>query len=186
MTTVSHIFTCPARGDPMISNESVLAVRYHGLKGEQWDRWARHPATYPLRRLRLWIENVRRKEKRPFCVADVSLITLQDIAAINVDLEQLGADQFTPSEMRRSIVLDGALDLNTLLGKTFTVGGVQMRGDNPCDPCKFPPLRSGKANTTAGNFVKAVQHTKVNGSTRGGIRARILSTGTIRIGDRLT
>lgn len=41
-----------------------------------------------------------------------------------------------PSAMRRNILLEG-IDLNALVGKTFTLQGVEFAGTEPCKPCSW-------------------------------------------------
>ena len=64
-------------------------------------------------------------------------------------------------------------DLNALVNQIFTVGGISMQGIELCDPCDRPSSLSGK---------KGFKEVFVN---RGGLRAKILSEGTIVIGDKL-
>ncbi len=103
--------------------------------------------------------------KRP-TVRDVSLIAFEAIVAANAGLPQ----PFLPSETRRNIVTEG-IDLNLLVEKRFVVGEVQMRGVELCSPCKHPERLVGKEG-----FEKAFEG-------RGGLRAAILSNGTITVGD---
>lgn len=100
----------------------------------------------------------------------VSLISLEDIQDANRG--RSNPEKFTIAETRRNIVTTG-IKLNTLLGKEFTIGVVRMRGVEPCDPCERPSQLSGKAA-----FKDAF-------SGRGGIRAEILTSGTVRTGDEV-
>ena len=75
-------------------------------------------------------------------------------------------------QARRAISVSGVA-LNPLVGKTFTVGGVKCEGIELCHPCGYleklldrPGLTKSLAN-------------------RGGIRARVLEAGEVRLGDTI-
>ncbi|HZS16732.1 MAG TPA: molybdenum cofactor biosysynthesis protein [Candidatus Udaeobacter sp.] len=70
-----------------------------------------------------------------------------------------------PALTRRNVLTRGA-DLNRLIGKEFEVQGVRFRGTEECRPCYWmdQALRRG-----AEQFLKG----------RGGLRARILTNGSI-------
>ena len=99
----------------------------------------------------------------------VSLIAQEAIDEANAALER----PFERAETRRNIVTQG-IDLNALVGKEFLVGSVRMRGVELCDPCGRPSKLSGKDG-----FEAAFQ-------LRGGLRAEILSSGPIAVGDAIT
>jgi MOSC domain-containing protein YiiM len=98
----------------------------------------------------------------------VSLIAIEAIGAANKEL----AEPFDPSETRRNIVTQGIV-LAELLGKEFTIGNVLLRGVEPCLPCARPSALTGKPC-----FDRAFQD-------RGGLRAEILSSGTISVDDEI-
>jgi MOSC domain-containing protein YiiM len=77
-----------------------------------------------------------------------------------------------PSETRRNILTRG-VRLNDLVGREFSVGEVRLRGIRLCEPC------SHLAGLTGRNVIPAFTH-------RGGLRAQILSGGTIRVGDGIS
>jgi MOSC domain-containing protein YiiM len=60
--------------------------------------------------------------------------------------------------------------LNHLVGREFTVGDVRLRGIRLCEPCAHMESLSKPGAR------KALRH-------RGGLRAEILESGTIRAGD---
>ncbi len=76
---------------------------------------------------------------------------------------------FTAREARRNVVTEG-VDLNALVGHDFFVGEVRARGVRLCEPCNY------LAKSTHPDVMKGLLH-------RGGLRARILSAGVIRVGD---
>jgi len=80
-------------------------------------------------------------------------------------------DQVTlaAGEARRNVVTRD-VPLNHLVGREFMVGDVRVRGIRLCEPC-------GHLQTLTGlPVIKALRH-------RGGLRAQILTSGVIRVGD---
>jgi hypothetical protein len=93
-----------------------------------------------------------------------SALTLVDAAV----LDALGRDV----DHRRNVVVRGT-DLNALVGREFTLGGVRCRGRRLCEPCAHLDRLNG------GGVLRPLVH-------RGGLRADVLAGGSIRLGDRLT
>ncbi|ADE53882.1 MOSC domain-containing protein [Coraliomargarita akajimensis] len=79
------------------------------------------------------------------------------------DLPNLDATIF-----RRNVLTVG-LDLNTLIGKRFTLQGIEFEGSEECRPCYWMDEATGK---------KGVEQA-LKGF--GGLRARILSSGMLRV-----
>ena len=79
---------------------------------------------------------------------------------------------------RRNLVTRG-VRLAQLLGKEFTVGDVRLRGVELCEPC----MGLGEAMATDAVAPAAVVKFMVH---RAGIRADVLSSGTIAAGARLS
>ncbi len=89
-------------------------------------------------------------------------------------LEALGRDydmDLDPGDARRNLVTRG-VPLNHLVGRTFRAGEVLLRGLRLCEPCRH------LAGLVQADLVPGLTH-------RGGLRAEILTTGTIRVGDPL-
>ncbi len=99
-------------------------------------------------------------------IRQVSLISQEAIAEANALLIQ----PFLPEETRRNI-LTSDIDLNALIGIEFTIGQARMRGFELCDPCARPSKLAGKVG-----FAEAF-------ILRGGLRAEVLSSGLIVVGD---
>ena len=74
-----------------------------------------------------------------------------------------------PPEPRRNLVTQG-VDLNALCGRRFTVGEAELEGIELCEPCSL------FAQRTHAQVVKFFVH-------KGGLRARIVTGGVIRVGD---
>jgi MOSC domain-containing protein YiiM len=87
-------------------------------------------------------------------------------------LEGLAAETgiaLSGAESRRQILTRG-VDLNALVGREFSVGGVRCRGVELCEPCNH--LQS----LTAPGVLRGLAH-------RGGLRADVLTDGEIAVGD---
>jgi MOSC domain-containing protein YiiM len=79
----------------------------------------------------------------------------------------LGAGTPSPGVTRRNVITEG-VDLNVLVGKRFTLQGVEFEGVCECKPCYWMD----KAIAPGGE--KALEG-------RGGLRARILTNGKLRV-----
>jgi len=75
-------------------------------------------------------------------------------------------------EHRRNVVTRG-LDLINLYGRTFTVGDVVLVFDRPRPPCSYI------ASITEAGMTRAL------GARRGGICARVVGSGVLRVGDEV-
>jgi MOSC domain-containing protein YiiM len=78
---------------------------------------------------------------------------------------------------RRNLVTRG-VRLNRLVGKEFAVGSVRLRGVELCEPCKGLGRAMATEAVSPTTVVKYLVH-------RAGIRADVLSSGTIAIGAEL-
>jgi MOSC domain-containing protein YiiM len=99
----------------------------------------------------------------------------RDLTLIEAEaLEELAASSglvLAPGEARRNITTRG-VDLNALVGRTFRVGGVLARGTSLCEPCRHLEEVTGMA------LLRPLVH-------RGGLRADLLTSGTIGVGDEI-
>ncbi len=75
-----------------------------------------------------------------------------------------------PEASRRNVLVRG-VPLNDLVGQTFRVGAVRMQGLLLSQPCKYLVRVTGEPGVLKG---------LVN---RGGLRARLLDEGVLRVGD---
>jgi MOSC domain-containing protein YiiM len=85
------------------------------------------------------------------------------------DLESEAGARLEAIESRRNLLVQG-VPLNNLLGCQFRVGQVLMEGVRLCQPCKYLERKTGLTLLPA-----------MIG--KGGLRAQVLSDGTLRIGD---
>jgi MOSC domain-containing protein YiiM len=97
-------------------------------------------------------------------------ITLIEIEAVEAAKRDYGID-IQPSESRRNIVTQN-VPLNHLVGREFVIGNVRLRGIRLCEPC---------------DYLEGLTKRGVRGALihRGGLRANILSEGTIKVGDQV-
>lgn len=95
-------------------------------------------------------------------------VTLIEIEAIEALARDYGV-ALAAGDARRNLVTRGVA-LNHLVGQTFRVGEATLQGVRLCEPC------SHLAQLTAQEVLRGLVH-------RGGLRAQILTSGVIRVGD---
>jgi MOSC domain-containing protein YiiM len=145
---VVGIYTAPVQGAPMERRNEVRAVAGVGLDG---DRYASGDGKYTRSS-----DNGKRA---------VTLIEREavDAARLEYDIE------LEEHEARRNVVTEG-VPLNHLVGRTFRVGDVVLRGYKLAEPCAY------LEGLTRDGIRRALVH-------RAGLRAEILEGGTLRVGD---
>ena len=95
-------------------------------------------------------------------------ITFVDFAVLRKLRERGQPHDFSLSAVRRNVITSG-IDLNQLVGREFEINGVRFAGTEECAPCYWMNLAVGPGTE---EFLKG----------RGGLRARILSDGCLRVG----
>jgi MOSC domain-containing protein YiiM len=145
---VVAIYTAPEEGAPMRSRDDVRAIAGVGLDG---DRYAIGAGKYADK------------------VADgkraVTLIEREAVAAAGREYDV----EIGEHETRRNVVTEG-VPLNHLVGETFRVGDVTLRGVRLAEPCAY------LEGLTRPGLRRALVH-------RAGLRAEIVEGGTLRVGD---
>jgi MOSC domain-containing protein YiiM len=81
---------------------------------------------------------------------------------------RFGVGDRPPSAFRRNVITRG-VDLNSLIGREFTIQGVRFYGMAECSPCAWQD----------GAFAPGTE-AALRG--RGGLRAKILTDGVLRVG----
>ena len=81
---------------------------------------------------------------------------------------QFEVPKLLPSAFRRNVITEG-VDLNTLIRRRFTLGGIEFEGTSEARPCYW--MNSAVAEG-AEEWLKG----------RGGLRAKILTDGELRVG----
>jgi MOSC domain-containing protein YiiM len=143
---LKQILISPDKGQPMISQVNVRAISGQGLEG---DRYAQGKGAWS-------------KSREGETIRHVSLI----------ESEAIEGSDFLPEDTRRNLITEG-IDLNSLVGQTFQIGEVKLKGVELCEPCQRPSKLSGKSG-----FAEVFQN-------RGGLRAEILTEGELNVGDSI-
>lgn len=92
----------------------------------------------------------------------------QELTLVEAEVaEALGLD---PGLLRRNVVTRG-VRLHDLVGATFRLGEALVEGVRPCDPCRHLAELAGRPG-----LVRDL-------AGRGGLRARIVAEGRVRVGD---
>ncbi len=97
-------------------------------------------------------------------------ITFIDMQVVHDIRTHAGNPDLPASAFRRNVVIE-ALDLNALVGKKFLLNGILLEGTEECSPCYWMDKACGKEGTEA--LMK----------NRGGLRCRILESGTLSTGE---
>lgn len=92
-----------------------------------------------------------------------ALLELRKITGVEADF----------SVFRRNIIIS-QIDPLTLIGKRFCIGEVEFEGSSDCTPCAWMDYAAGEG---------AFRWLKEN--NKGGLRAKIVKSGTIHVGDEL-
>jgi MOSC domain-containing protein YiiM len=147
---VVGIYTAPEEGAPMEGRGEVEAIAGVGLDG---DRYAAGDGKY-----------TRSGDggKRAITLIEREAV---DAARREYDIE------LEQHEARRNVVTEG-VPLNHLVGRTFRVGDIVLRGVKLAEPCAY------LEGLTRSGVRRALVH-------RAGLRAEILEGGTLRVGDTI-
>ena len=104
-------------------------------------------------------------------------LTLVDVEQIERANAETGLS-IRPEETRRNVITEG-ISLNDLVDREFTIGTLRARGVELCEPCRWIGELFATEQVSTPKVVAALVG-------RAGLRARILESGTIRVGDPLT
>jgi len=96
-------------------------------------------------------------------------LTFIDLAVVEAIRDHAGNPDLPASAFRRNVVVSG-IDLNALVGARFRLNGILLEGTQECSPCYWMDRACGKPGTEA--LMKG----------RGGLRCRILESGTLHPG----
>jgi MOSC domain-containing protein YiiM len=105
---------------------------------------------------------------KPLPDRELTLIEAEAIEALKREYHF----ELAPGDVRRNVVTRGVA-LNHLVGREFQIGDVKVRGIRLCEPCDH------LQRLTGGEVIKGLAH-------RGGLRAQILTQGTIHVGDQVS
>ncbi len=155
--TLEAIFIGPTKGNPMQQVDQVEAVAGAGLEG---DRHSIGKGTFSRARS-------ASKESGDSIAPDrqVTLIEAEALEAAQRDYDL----RIEPHQPRRNLLVRG-VPLNHLVGREFQIGSVRLRGIKLCEPCGH------LEKMTVPGIQASLHH-------RGGLRAEILTSGTLHPGD---
>jgi MOSC domain-containing protein YiiM len=105
---------------------------------------------------------------KPLPDFELTLIEAEALEALDREYEV----KLSQTENRRNVVTRGVA-LNHLVGKEFKIGEVRIRGIRLCEPCSHLEALTGRP------LIRGLCH-------RGGLRAQILTEGTIRVGQEIS
>ena len=108
-------------------------------------------------------------KKKPGGQRQVTLIQAEHFTVIAANT---GKDSVSPELFRRNIVVSG-IELTSLIGRRFRIGEVQLEGTGPCTPCSRMDENLGQGGRLAMSGL-------------GGLTAKVIEPGRIRIGDPVT
>ena len=114
------------------------------------------------------LEGDHRASARAGSERQVTLIQAEHLEAV---AHLLLREKAEPALLRRNLVVSG-INVLALKDQVFTIGGVVIEGTGPCEPCSRM-----EANLGSGGYNAMRGH--------GGITARIVTGGVIRIGDEV-
>ena len=99
-------------------------------------------------------------------------VTLIQAEHLQVVARMLGKAEVSLPDLRRNLLVSG-INLYALRNRQFKIGGVVLEGSGPCEPCSRMEevLGEGGYNAMRGH---------------GGITARIIAGGVLRIGDNVS
>jgi len=150
MAKILSIYISPEKAKPLQSMSYVEVIAGLGIEG---DRYFSKSGTFSAKS------------------SDGRNITLIESEALEA-LERDYGISIEPGEHRRNLVTQG-IALNHLVGKTFTVGDVTLKGVKLCEPCGHLEKLTAKEGIRNGLI------------HRGGLRADVLSDGVVRVGDEI-
>ena len=144
MTSVKLICTSPVAGGETIAIDAVTTIAGRGIEGDRYCALDMEPSQ------------------------QITLIECEVIDQFNRETgSELSYEMF-----RRNLVTE-SVQLNNLVGETFYVGEVRLRGRELCEPCRYL-----QDKLKAADLVTRLVH-------KGGLCCEILTSGTIRSGDIL-
>jgi hypothetical protein len=141
---VEQICVAPSAGDTITQLATVTAIAGKGLDG---DRHVTGLGTFP------------------------SGVSGSALTLIQAEVCESFDPPLEANEHRRNLVTRG-IDLNSLVGSEFRIGGVRCRGMRLCEPCTVIDRYAARA------LLRPLVH-------RGGLRADILTGGEIAVGEEL-
>jgi MOSC domain-containing protein YiiM len=148
--SITAIYVAPEKRADCVSVDAVQLMQGKGIVG---DRYFGQRQNHP--------------EK------NITLIEAEAIEHFNT-YHQL---DISPGDFRRNLVTRN-IRLNDLVGQTFSISSVLLRGIELCEPCS---ILGGKFSTESLSSTQVISALL----NKGGLRAEILSSGVVRVGDAI-
>ena len=148
---VKDILIAGDAGDDLVSQESAKLESGRGLAG---DRYYLSKGTFS-----------EKLDRTPD--VEVTLIGQEEIDAFN----DITGHCYTGKDFRRNIVTED-VRLNDLVGKSFKIGGVNLKGTRLCEPCTHLSAVLGP------EIMQHMVH-------KAGLRAQIVESGRIKVSDEV-
>ncbi len=150
---IQHIFVSPGHN-------------YWGNKNWQPGTHPTHDVEQVALRAGAGIVGDRYFNKKPNYSGQITFFAQEVLAYLREEMQLADLD---PQGVRRNVITQG-INLNQLIGKRFTLQGIEFEGVEHCRPCKW--MNVGVAQ----NALPVMKG-------KGGLRARILLDGTLSVGD---
>ena len=147
-----------------LNNITPGTLEWIGLRPER--KAAIHVVTQVNALATLGLEGDRRCHSTPGSGRQVTLINQEHIDVI---AQFMGLDKIAPELLRRNLVVSG-INLQALRHQRFRIGGAEFEANAHCHPCLRMEQALGKGAVAA-----MLAH--------GGICAKIVTSGTITVGD---
>jgi MOSC domain-containing protein YiiM len=156
--SVVSLHVATEAGAPLATVADVRAVAGRGLEGDRYFTGRGHYSNTPSNGGR-----------------EVTLIEMETLEALLDGVPDAAGERspvkLTAAETRRNIATRG-VPLNHLVNRTFRVGEVVLHGTRLCEPCRYLD------GLTRPGVMALLIH-------RGGLRAQIVTSGIIRVGDTI-
>lgn len=138
---------------------------YFGRHGRGPAEWACQERSVVVCQAGRGIEGDRFFDYRPGYKGQITFFAWETVSEV---CAAFAAFSGGPEAFRRNVIIEG-LDLNELIGSVFRLGGLLLEGVEECRPCYWMDQAVGPG---AEAFLRG----------RGGLRARILEGGEVRVG----
>lgn len=162
---VTGIYTSPAKGQPMVSHDSILAIEGQGLDG---DRYASRTGAWSHVRI-------------PDDFREVTIFSSIGLEEANREFNAKGIQPFSADQLRRNIQVNIPVEKLNQVGREraqIRIGEhVIFEATTDCAPCKRPPTLLNRSKD--GVLFEEVM------KDRGGIRFRVIQGGQIKLDDEV-
>lgn len=167
MSEIISIFTAAASREPMLTHNAVQVKQGRGIVGDRYYRDRVPRSSTPLPSQTVALTNTQK------VINHITFIEEEALARFNQELSL----EVQAVALRRNLLTRG-VRLNALVGKTFSVGNILMRGIELSEPCSIIGRLLETQSVNAAAIIKTLH-------LRGGLRAELLSSGIIRTGDQI-